>query len=85
MSCPLLRRAQLPQCRAVADGPVPVGREIVASYCRGRYGDCPAYRYVRAAGHPLNPADFRAWVVEGISPGRVDPYPASPAHGTDTP
>jgi hypothetical protein len=24
----------------------------------------------------VNAADFQAWVVEGVSPGRVDPPPA---------
>lgn len=73
MSCPLLRRSQPPHCRAVAGGPTPLGRDTVATYCRGPYGDCPGYRYVRASGHAVHPADFRAWVTRGISPGRVEP------------
>ncbi|HEX9048945.1 MAG TPA: hypothetical protein VF841_00260 [Anaeromyxobacter sp.] len=71
MSCPLLRRAHPPQCRAVGGGPEPVGGGVVATYCRARFGDCPAYRYVRAAGRLLHPADFRSWVLDGIAPGRL--------------
>ncbi len=83
MSCPLLRRAHPPECRAVAGEPAPVDRDVAAAYCRGSYGDCPAYRYVHAAGRELHPADFRAWVVEGISPGRLVPYAADLQSGTD--
>ncbi len=83
MSCPLLRRAHPPQCRAVSGGPMPVGRDVTAAYCRGRYGDCPAYRYVRAAGRFLHPADFHAWVVEGLSPGRLVPPSPDAGPGTD--
>lgn len=78
MMCPLLRRSQPLQCRAVAGGGVAVPRDVVAAYCRGAYGGCPAYRYVRASGRLLHQTDFRAWVVIGISPGRVD-APASDA------
>ena len=85
MSCPLLRRAHPPRCRAVAGEPPPVGSDVVASYCRGHYGSCPGYRYVRAAGRLLNPADFRAWVVEGISPGHADASPEPHSHETDAP
>ncbi len=83
MTCPLLRRAHPPRCRAVAGDPVPVGPEIVAAYCRGHHASCAAYRYVRAAGRPLNPADFRAWVVDGISPGHAEPSPESGWQPTD--
>ncbi len=82
MSCPLLRRAHPLQCKAVAGAPMPVERDVVATYCRDRYGDCPAYRYLRAAGRPVHPSDFRSWVVEGISPGRVEP---APGVGADAP
>jgi hypothetical protein len=75
MSCPFLRRSQPPACRAVADAPAPLSRTILGTYCRGSYGDCPGYRYVRAAGHPVHPADFRAWVVLDLSPGRLDAPP----------
>lgn len=78
MSCPLLRRSHPPACRAVAGDSAAVGREILAAYCRGPYGTCPAYRYVRAAGHLLHPADFRAWVVEDVAPGRIDARPDGP-------
>ena len=75
MSCPLLRRTHPPQCRAVSGGDAPLAREVVATYCRGPFGECPAYRYVRASGRLLHPADFRAWVLRAISPGRIDPAP----------
>ena len=78
MSCPLLRRAHPAECRAVSAGPAPIGRDVVATYCRARHAECPAYRYVRAAGHGLHPADFRSWVVEGIRPGSVEPDPDHP-------
>jgi hypothetical protein len=83
MSCPLLRRAHPLQCRAVGGEPVPVGRDVVATYCRGKFGDCPAYRYVRAAGRLLHPADFRSWVLDGISPGRLVPAPFDAGTGPD--
>jgi hypothetical protein len=75
MSCPLLRRTHPPQCRAVSGGVAPLAREVLATYCRGPFGECPAYRYVRASGRLLHPADFRAWVVQGIGPGRLDAAP----------
>ncbi len=83
MPCPLLRRSHAPACRAVADAPAALGREVLATYCRGPYGDCPAYRYVRAAGRPVHPADFRAWVVLDVAPGQVDARPDAPP-GQDT-
>jgi hypothetical protein len=83
MSCPLLRRSQGPACRAVSGGPVAVPREVVAAYCRATWGDCPAYRYLRAAGHLLNPADFRAWVVDGLPPGRTTADPPAGPDGPD--
>ncbi len=85
MTCPLLRRAHPAECRAVADAPAPLPRVVLASYCRGDHASCPAYRYVRAAGRPVDPADFHAWVVDGISPGRVDPDPAYHSRGTHPP
>lgn len=78
MTCPLLRRMHPATCRAVAFGREPVPREVLAAYCRGAYGGCPAYRYVRASGHLLHPADFRAWVVRGLTPGRIDASPEAP-------
>ena len=83
MSCPLLRRAHPLQCRAVAGDSAAVDRDIVATYCRGRFGDCPAYRYVRAAGRLLHPADYRSWVVDRIAPGRLVPPAADAEAGTD--
>lgn len=80
MSCPLYHRAHPLQCRGVSGGPVPIDRDVVATYCRGAYGNCPGYRYLRAAGRLIHPADFRAWVIDGISPGRVA---ASPEQGPD--
>jgi hypothetical protein len=47
----------------------------VVALCRGEFTTCPAYRFVRAAGREVHPADFTAWVVRGIGPGEVDPPP----------
>jgi hypothetical protein len=85
MTCPFLRRSQPAACRAVADAARSVSRAILDSYCRGSYGDCPAYRYVRAAGHPVHPADFRAWVVLDLVPGRMDPRHDEAATSADAP
>lgn len=52
---------------------MPLARDVVAAFCRGPYGDCPGFRYVRASGHAVHPADFRAWVTREISPGQVEP------------
>lgn len=78
MSCPLLRRTHPAACRAVAGAPAPITSAVVATYCRGPYGACPAYRHLRAAGHAVHPADFRAWVVEDVGPGRLDARPDGP-------
>jgi hypothetical protein len=79
MICPLLRRSHPPRCRAVMGGIEPVPKDVIAAYCHGPFGACPAYRYVRASGRLLHPSDFRAWVVMGISPGRLDaPAPEVP-------
>jgi hypothetical protein len=83
MSCPLLRRAHPLQCRAVAGGPAPLQRDVVAAYCRGPFGDCPAYRYVRAAGRLVHPADYRSWVLDGIAPGRLARAATDAEAGTD--
>src|SRR6266508_4819029 len=82
MSCPFLRPAQPPRCRAVQDGH-PVTREVLATYCRGAHEGCPAFRYLRASGHPTHPADFRAWVVRSVSPGRTDPAQDAASGRTD--
>ena len=74
MSCPLLSRAR-PECRAVAGGSHPVTAQVIATYCRAAPESCPAYRYLRATGGPAHPADFRAWVLLGVRPGRTDPEP----------
>lgn len=85
MTCPLLRRSQPAACRAVADGPASLSRAILDSYCRGSHGDCPAYRYVRAAGQCVHPADFRAWVILDLVPGRMDPRHDPAATPADAP
>jgi hypothetical protein len=72
MSCPLLRRTQQPQCRAIAGEPLPLPRHVVAVYCRGNHASCPAFRYLRASGHPVHAADFESWVLRDIPPGRSD-------------
>lgn len=84
MTCPLLQRSRLPRCRAVMGGDQPVTHQVVAAYCRGAYGGCPAYRYLRAAGHLVHPQDFTAWVVRGITPGRLETDPDAP-HASDAP
>ncbi len=72
MTCPFLSRSR-PQCRAVAGAPHPVAGDVIAAYCRGDPGSCPALRYLRATGRPAHPADFRAWVLRGVRPGRSEP------------
>jgi hypothetical protein len=57
----------------VEGGVYPVGREVIAGYCRGAFAGCPAFRFVRAAGRLVHPSDFTAWVVRGVTPGRVEP------------
>ncbi len=85
MTCPLLRRSHPLLCRAVAGAQEPLPGDVVAAYCRGPYGGCPAFRYVRASGRLLHRADFRAWVVIGISPGRADAPSAAASTDTDAP
>jgi hypothetical protein len=72
MTCPFLSSSR-PQCRAVAGAPHPVPVEVTAAYCRAAPASCPALRYLRATGHPAHPADFRAWVLRGVRPGRSEP------------
>jgi hypothetical protein len=50
-------------------------RLVVATLCRARYEACPAYRFVKAAGRPLHPADFLSWVVHKIPAGCDDSVP----------
>ncbi len=76
MTCPLLRRAHGARCRAVAGPAAPVDPAVLRSYCHADYLLCPAYRFLRATGRSVHPADFEAWVIRGISPGRLDPDPA---------
>ncbi len=73
LACPFFRRTQPPQCRAVSGGPGHPPARAVAALCRGEFGACPAYRYIRAAGRTVHPADFVAWLVRGIGPGQVEP------------
>lgn len=61
MACPLLTCSPSDSCRAVL-GRVPLTARLIATYCRGPYGECPAYRFVQATAEPMHPADFRAWV-----------------------
>lgn len=81
MNCPFLSRSSA-HCRAIAGDPQSVPRGVVAASCRGAHESCPAFRYLRATGHGAHPADFRAWVLRGIKPGRteVDPDTASVAN-----
>jgi hypothetical protein len=78
MPCPLLTRSHPAQCRAVAGGPFPVTRQVIAAWCRGPFETCPAYRFVKATGQLANPADFRAWILRGVPPGKTDPAPDAP-------
>ncbi len=71
MVCPFLRRSHPAGCRGVAYGAEPLPREVLAAYCRGGWSTCPGYRYVRASGQLMHPADFRAWVVLGVVPGQI--------------
>ncbi len=48
-------------------------QRVATALCRDAYVACPAYRYLRAAGKAVNPADFAAWVIRGVRPGRVEP------------
>ena len=73
MSCPLLLRSQPQKCRAVAGGALPVTRETVVAFCRDAHAHCPAFRFLRVTGRFAHPADFRAWVLRGVPPGRTDP------------
>jgi hypothetical protein len=84
MTCPLLRRAQTPQCRGVAGGPAAVSRDVLATYCRAAHASCPAFRFLRATGRAAHPADFRAWVVRGIGAGRIDRTPDATATPTES-
>jgi hypothetical protein len=77
MTCPYLVGSR--KCRAVADAPIPLPRDLVAASCRAAPEGCPAFRYLRATGHPAHPADFRAWVLRGVHPGRTEAGPDSPS------
>ena len=72
MTCPFLGRLR-PECRAVAGDPPAIPRDTVAAFCRAAHEACAAFRYVRATGSRANPADFRAWVLRGVPPGRTEP------------
>jgi hypothetical protein len=71
MSCPFLHKSHAPQCRAVAGGPLAIDRDVVATYCRPAHASCPAFRFLRASGRLVHPADFQAWVVLRVPPGRA--------------
>jgi hypothetical protein len=75
MVCPFLRRGHEARCGAVAGAGAPLTRAVVSTSCRGAFEGCPAFRYLRAAGRPAHPGDFMAWVVRGVSPGRILPVP----------
>jgi len=75
MTCPLLRRVHGARCRGVAGPAAPVGPDVQRSLCHADFFLCPAYRFLRATGRSVHPADFEAWVVRGISPGRLEPDP----------
>jgi hypothetical protein len=47
-----------------------VTRDTVAAYCRAAHASCPAFRFLRATGRLVHAADFAAWVVRGVPPGR---------------
>jgi hypothetical protein len=82
MTCPFLGRHR-PACHAVEGEPAPLSCERVATWCRATHAACAAFRFVRATGRRTNPADFRAWVLRGVPPGRTEPecdtgYPDAP-------
>ncbi len=74
MACPYFRRTP-PGCRAVAGALGAPPLKVVQEHCRGEYARCGAYRFTRAAGRLLNPADFFSWVVRRIPPGGLEPVP----------
>ncbi len=67
MACPLLRRSHPPACRGT-DGAPAVRGEVISAFCRGSHLECPAYRFVRAAGRLVHPADFTRWVAQSVTP-----------------
>ena len=70
MVCPLLKRGA-PRCGAVeGDGPR-LPAVVLDTFCRGAFERCPALRFFHAAGQPVHPADFSAWVLRGVTPGQV--------------
>jgi hypothetical protein len=73
VACPFYRRSHPGECRAVAGEPGRPPQRVAAALCRGAFERCAAYGFVRAAGKPVNRADFDAWVVRGIEPGRAEP------------
>jgi hypothetical protein len=73
MPCPFLGRTQPPQCRAVSGRPGAPSRAVLRALCRGDHARCHAFRFLAASGRPVHPADFRAWVVRGVAPGRAPP------------
>jgi hypothetical protein len=76
MSCPLLRYTHTARCVAAGE-PLPVPPDVVGTFCRASHERCPAFRYLRVTARPMHPADFRAWVVRGVPPGRSDAAPES--------
>ncbi len=75
MSCPFLLKTHPCRCTAVKGDPGAPPRIVVATLCRAGYKACPAYRFTRAAGKLLHPADFSAWVVLGIPAGCENSVP----------
>lgn len=78
MVCPLLRRGHVDRCRSVEGTGAPVSVALVRGLCQGPFATCPAFRFLLAAGRAVHPADFAAWVLRGVSPGKIDPESARP-------
>jgi hypothetical protein len=75
MPCPFLRKSNPPRCNAVSGKPGAPPGVVVQTLCRGSHEGCPAFRFTRASGKLLHPADFESWVILRIPAGYDDILP----------
>jgi hypothetical protein len=75
MPCPFLRTSTPARCCAVSGKPGAPPKVVVATLCRGGHEHCPAFRFTRASGKLVHPADFVSWIVLGIPAGYDDSLP----------